>query len=292
MIMTFEEKKKARKHSRAANPKAPAARGFRQVRNRLVCLGLYFAAGALALAAVTAPGATRSYGTGSGGDPVMVLAGPNDGEPINCRTVTPVLRTDYRAPATVAVFVNGNYHWSGPLPCEREDVSTGMVLAPIEVDLDAASVPKGQTGFEGPVSPVCVTVYLYDAHTSELVGSANWIGRVSRPVLENLGPIGGGSGSAPGRARALRLRPLPADVYFLVLSAGSREALRFSPEDPEAFRHAEVAAGGNCAEAGADFNNAGLTIAVESSSSGPGFFVLWTYDPATGWKSSAVLAVE
>ncbi len=239
-------------------------------------LCLFLGASALAVAALLA--ATTGEGSSWRDDPVLVLFGPNDGEPINCRTATPELVTNYDAPATISVYVNGCYHRSCSLAPAALDPERGLVATPIEVDLDAAIPSRGKAGSGSSSGPLAVTVYLYDALTSELVGCAEWVGRVSRPSLEPL--------DSPGES-AWRIRPLPGDTYFILFAASSRDGLGSSPEDPDAFRSARVVAGGNCAEAAADPAHPGLAVAVGQLPQ-PAFLVLWTYDAKRGWKSSPV----
>lgn len=250
------------------------------------------AAAVLALAMVRGPEARTTAGGGSGADPVMILAGPNDGEPINCRTLSRELRTDYIEPATIVVCLNGAYCFSRPLfENASVDPASGLLTTPIEVDLadtDATNPLRASSG--SAAQEIRLSVYLYDDLTAEFVGAADWIGYVLRPSLEVLVP---GSGAAPGIAVpegkiAFRIRPLEVDLNALIFAASSPEVLRSSPEDPALFREARVLAGGNLtgSPGGPDAVFLERTALPETA-----FAVLWTYDPAGGWKSSAVVRI-
>lgn len=292
--MTFEEKA-----VRAAVPcvsgsprgsRSPSGSEARGKAGRTLSAALV-AAAVFCLPIVPGPGAATSGG-GPSADPVMILAGPNDGEPINCRTFCRELRTDHAGPATIVVCVNGAYSWSRPLR-ERASVdpASGLLKTPIEVDLAETDSARPLGRFPGgPAEEIRLSVYLYDDLTAHLLGSADWTGYVLRPRLEVLAPGAGAAGgvAVPEGKIALRVHPLDGDTHALVFAAGAPEVLRSSPEDPAVYSEARVLAGGNCtgSPVGPDALVVERTVLPEAS-----FAVLWTYDPARGWKSSAVVRI-
>jgi hypothetical protein len=228
------------------------------------------------------------------------LCGPNDGEPINGRTVRLKLLTNYEERSSISVHVNHVFLYSLPLdPNSRSDDATGLLTANIDFDIERALRSSGDS------PTITVTVYLYSDLTSRLVAYREWEGNLGRPWIEflpkNTGnrsqgtPPPGAPAPATGPAgfTAMAIRPLQNDSYFLLFASTQKETLSLSPDDPEVFRKARLVGSGSCFPYGTEShvkNVVYLDTSLESSTQQV-FVVLWTYDTDGGWKRSSITSV-
>lgn len=257
-------------------------------------------------------GVARAAGAVSPESPVELLfrlSGPNDGEPINSRSVELTLSTNYRDRGLVSIFVNDRYVASWSLRAVAvPDPESGLWVARIPIDLtDAARAAEDAT--RPGSAAVRVRVYLYSVQTSRLVTFDDWTARVERPSLEFPTRDGTLAGlTLPAGKVPVVAHLLEGDSYFFVLASTRKEILARSPQDPATLREARIVAGGSCPvetspdrargtrgaqrvvilEPGRLVDPEDVPLPQEDGEVSQPLIVLWTYDTARGWKRSII----
>jgi hypothetical protein len=251
-------------------------------------------------------------------DVILRLNGPNDGEPINSRIVPLKLSTDYEEYASISIYVNSVYLYSRSLQGGAyRDPDSGLLVSNIDLDIQAVRKRLGEDAFDPDASPLTVSVHLHNARTGILITHADWRGCVGKPWLEFLDEdaLGeGGDGETQnqdlfalkarlpilqdppaGKAPAI-IHKLKTDTYIFVFVSHDEALLKTSPEDANILLESKLVYGNSC-DPGAAYSLARNLVFVDSSLSVQPepektvFAVVWSYDPTTGWKRSAVVPV-
>lgn len=236
-------------------------------------------------------------GTGAQGPEEIIcsLGGPNDGEPINSRTVELELRTDFQEYATLSIHANGVYFASRSLQVgARVDPDTGLTVVPLEIDLDKVRETLGVARAED-LTALQIRVYLYEAASARLVTFAEWNGVLNAPWIEIVNLETGDPKTPqhydppPGMVPAL-VHTLKGDTFYFAFASPDPAVLRTSPEEARILREARLVSARNCDPSGEKQHR----VLVDSTLAGAGapvYVVVWTYDAVRGWKQSPIVSV-
>jgi len=230
--------------------------------------------------------------------PIFRLCGPNDGEPINSRTLTLKLFTSFSEQATIDVSVNGVPFGSRSLHYRsRLDPATGLYMSPVEIDLEQVqrTIPWLFDNPDAP--PLEVTILLHSSRGP--VTFTEWEGYIGRPWVEFLttspdrNPVGRGGaarrvdGPVPTGMVGIVVHPLSRDSYYFLVASTRPDILRLSPENPRLLREGKVLGGENWYVPRAGDAPPRKVIVVDPRDFPAGTqVVLWTHSFYGGWKRS------
>ena len=263
---------------------------------------------------VDSSGAVSAEGSGDRDDDddspkvYFVLAGPNDGEPINCR-VKLDLRTNYAEKGNVAVLINERRLFERPL-FQGGFYDDDYYVTQVELDVAQAGKLLGEDFLHPDAGPVRITAQLYSPQ-KKFVTSYLWSGFVGKPWVEivttsssshgsgegSKDPNSGNSGSpAPpvSGSPGIALHPMSKDLLFLVVASSQTDLLKLSPDDSRLLREGRLVETGTFSER-RDGTFARTVVNLESLRRfnwPQTFVVLWTYDSRGNWKRSIVSQVS
>jgi len=211
----------------------------------------------------------------------IALHGPNDGEPINSRTLLLNVETQSATRAFISVYVNDVYLSTQAIPA-------GGGVTDVKVDLEEAAIRVGESLLATSKGPVRVTAYLHEGRTSRIVTFDEWSGRVVRPWIEEISAAGGSeAGGSDATVQQLVLHPRQGDRYYFLLASTHQEWLTRQPSDPRVLNRTwNLASGAWMGERNPVLNLENLDYLPEGI-----YAVLWTYVPevGNGWRRSPIV---
>lgn len=239
------------------------------------------------------------------------LVGPNDGEPINCRTLRLTVRTSYNEPGNLVIFLNERKLTQRALRKGWHRGDDDLFETSLEIDVLLASRALGEDYFAPDAGPLRVNVQLFSP-LGAFVTSYLWTGFVGKPWFEVL-PDSENGGIVvernpaqpiliPGLPPAVIVRKLPPrvllhpvrkDVFYMLVASLNEESLHSTPEDATFLQGARLVESG-----GFNVSPEGTLLSTEVSLEPiqrlrwqHAYIVLWTLNEKGEWKRSPVSAV-
>jgi hypothetical protein len=234
------------------------------------------------------------------------LCGPNDGEPINSRSLVFKLSTNAANAGVIWVSANGSFLYSQPFRSDLHfDAQSGLFVTSVAVDIELLHRLFPARFLDPDAAPFTITASLYNADGTRLITYGDWTGYIEKPWVEVVSlqaskAEGNGTDGvavdeegeeAPLGTLRVLVHTLAKDTFYFLLASPDRQLLTLSPEDPPLLRQARKLAAGSCGpETGAQ-----EVLYLDSVSDlpwSPTYMVLWTFDFYGGWKRSAVFQVR